>query len=112
MLTRIVCPNCGHVGSTSALLPRVLVCSQCGHSGLIMSGRPARSPTITREDQAAGRAMTTPTGDERAPPDEATGRNQDTTSQLRRNRYDSHQVQAFNRGIPVGARPTGVKRRP
>jgi hypothetical protein len=31
MLTRIVCPNCGHIGATSATLPRILVCSQCGH---------------------------------------------------------------------------------
>ncbi len=30
MLTRIVCPNCGHIGVTTALLPRVLTCSQCG----------------------------------------------------------------------------------
>jgi DNA-directed RNA polymerase subunit RPC12/RpoP len=36
MLTRIVCPNCGHVGATTALLPRVLNCSQCGHGALII----------------------------------------------------------------------------
>jgi len=25
MLTRITCPNCGHVGATAASLPRVLI---------------------------------------------------------------------------------------
>jgi hypothetical protein len=55
MLTRIVCPNCGHVGATdAALLPRVLICSQCGHGALIKSGKPAtRFPIIiTREEDA------------------------------------------------------------
>ncbi len=42
MLTRIVCPNCRHVGATAASLPRVLTCSQCGHDALIRSGKPAR----------------------------------------------------------------------
>ena len=56
MLTRIVCPHCGHVGATAALLPRVLTCSRCRHDGLIRSGRPARSPTIMREDQVAERS--------------------------------------------------------
>jgi hypothetical protein len=59
MLIRIVCPNCGHVGATGASLPRVLICFQCGHGGLIMSGRPASSPTITREEQAAGQGRAT-----------------------------------------------------
>jgi ribosomal protein L32 len=60
MLTRIACPNCGHVGATDAAsLPRVLICSQCGHAGLIRSGRPARSPTVTREEQAAEHAALT-----------------------------------------------------
>jgi hypothetical protein len=56
MLTRIVCPNCGHLGATTASLPRVLICSQCGHGAYIKSGRPARSPSITRDEQAALRA--------------------------------------------------------
>jgi hypothetical protein len=43
MLTRIVCPNCHHVGATAASLPRVLTCSQCGHLALIRTGKPARS---------------------------------------------------------------------
>jgi hypothetical protein len=50
MLTRIVCPNCGHVGATTASLPRVLTCSQCGHDALIRSGRPARSHITWEED--------------------------------------------------------------
>jgi hypothetical protein len=56
MLTRIVCPNCGHIGATVASLPRVLICSECGHSAFIKSGKPARSPSITRDEQAALRA--------------------------------------------------------
>jgi hypothetical protein len=56
MLTRIVCPNCGHIGATTASLPRVLICSQCEHGAFIKSGRPARSPSITRDEQAALRA--------------------------------------------------------
>lgn len=40
MLTRIVCPNCRHVGATAALLPPVLTLSPCGHDELIR--RPAR----------------------------------------------------------------------
>jgi hypothetical protein len=56
MFTRIVCPACGHVGVTAASLPRVLVCSQCEHGALIKTGSPARSPIITREEQAAERA--------------------------------------------------------
>jgi predicted RNA-binding Zn-ribbon protein involved in translation (DUF1610 family) len=59
MLTRIVCPNCGHVGATAAMLPRVLICSQCGHAGLIRSGRQARPSTVTREEQAAEHAAWT-----------------------------------------------------
>ena len=43
MLTRIACPNCGHIGAANAgSLPRVLICSQCGHGAFIKSGRPAR----------------------------------------------------------------------
>jgi len=57
MLTRIVCPNCGHIGAaTAASLPRVLICSQCGHGAFIKSGRPARSPSVTRDERAALRA--------------------------------------------------------
>ena len=56
MLTRITCPNCGHVGATTAQLPRVLVCSKCEHGALIRSGTPARSPIVTQEEQAAERA--------------------------------------------------------
>jgi hypothetical protein len=56
MLTRIVCPNCGHIGATSASLPRVLICSQCGHGAFIKSGKATRSPTLAREEQAAERA--------------------------------------------------------
>jgi hypothetical protein len=57
MLTRITCPNCGHIGAaTAASLPRVLICSQCGRGAFIKSGRPARSPSITRDEQAALRA--------------------------------------------------------
>jgi hypothetical protein len=50
MLTRIVCPNCGHVGATAASLPRVLICSQCGHGALIRSGKQARSHLTQEED--------------------------------------------------------------
>jgi hypothetical protein len=57
MLTRIVCPNCGHIGAaTAASLPRVLICSQCGHGAFIKSGKPARSPSVARDEQAALRA--------------------------------------------------------
>jgi hypothetical protein len=57
MLSPIVCPNCGHIGATNAAsLPRVLVCSQCEHGALFKSGRPARSPSIARDEQAAVRA--------------------------------------------------------
>jgi hypothetical protein len=49
MFTRIVCPNCSHVGATAALLPRILICSQCGHGALIRSGKPAR-PDLTRQE--------------------------------------------------------------
>ena len=57
MLTRIVCPNCEHIGAaTAASLPRVLICSQCGHGAFIKSGKPARSPSVARDEQAALRA--------------------------------------------------------
>jgi hypothetical protein len=56
MFTRIVCPACGHIGATAASLPRVLICFQCGHGALIKGGRPARSPSMTRDEQAAQRA--------------------------------------------------------
>jgi hypothetical protein len=57
MLTRIVCPHCGHIGAANAAsLPRVLICSQCEHGALFKSGRPARSPSIARDEQAAIRA--------------------------------------------------------
>jgi DNA-directed RNA polymerase subunit RPC12/RpoP len=56
MLTRIICPNCGHVGATSATLPRILVCSQCGHGAFIKQGNRARSPTVTREESEAKQA--------------------------------------------------------
>jgi len=57
MLTRIVCPHCGHIGAANAAsLPRVLICSQCEHGALIRSGRPARSPSIARDERAAARA--------------------------------------------------------
>jgi hypothetical protein len=57
MLTRITCPNCGHIGAATAeSLPRVLICSQCGHGAFIRSGRPARLPSITSDEQAALRA--------------------------------------------------------
>jgi hypothetical protein len=52
MLTRIVCPNCHHVGATAASLPRVLTCSQCGHLALIRTGKPARSHVAWEEDAA------------------------------------------------------------
>ena len=52
MLTQIVCPNCGQSGAaTAASLPRVLICSQCGHGAFIKSGRPARSPSVTRDER-------------------------------------------------------------
>jgi predicted RNA-binding Zn-ribbon protein involved in translation (DUF1610 family) len=58
MLTRIVCPNCGHVGATAALLPRVLICSQCGHGALIIrSSRSARSLTINTQEEDAERDL-------------------------------------------------------
>jgi ribosomal protein L37AE/L43A len=56
MFTRIVCPSCGHVGATAMSLPRLLICSQCGHGAVIKSGTPTRSPILTREGRAAGRA--------------------------------------------------------
>ena len=57
MLTRIACPNCEHIGAANAAsLPRVLICSQCGHGAFIKSGRPARSPSVERDEQAALRA--------------------------------------------------------
>jgi hypothetical protein len=56
MLTQVVCPNCGHVGATAAQLPRVLICSKCRHGTLIRSGRPAMSPSVAREEQAAAHA--------------------------------------------------------
>jgi hypothetical protein len=57
MLTRIVCPNGGHIGAAKAAsLPRVLICSQCGHGAFIKSGRPATSPSVARDEQAALRA--------------------------------------------------------
>ena len=50
MLTRIACPNCGHIGAANAVsLPRVLICSQCSHGAFIKSGRPAASPSVARE---------------------------------------------------------------
>lgn len=49
-VTRIVCPNCGHVGAITASLPRILVC--CGHGALIKRGIPASSPILTREERA------------------------------------------------------------
>jgi hypothetical protein len=33
-----------------------LLGSQCGHGAFIKGGRPARSPSITRDEQAAQRA--------------------------------------------------------
>ncbi len=56
MFTRIVCPNCGHIGATTASLPRVLVCSRCEHGAFIKGGRPARSASIARDEQSASRA--------------------------------------------------------
>ena len=57
MLTRIACPNCGHIGAANAAsLPRVLICSQCSHGAFIKSGRPAASPSVARDEQAALRA--------------------------------------------------------
>jgi hypothetical protein len=54
MLTRIVCPNCGHIGAASAAsLPRVLICSQCGHGAFIKSSRPAKGQSVARDEQAA-----------------------------------------------------------
>ncbi len=56
MLTRITCPNCGHVGATAASLPHILTCTQCGHSTLIKTGQRTRSPTVIREELAAEQA--------------------------------------------------------
>jgi hypothetical protein len=57
MLTRIACPNCGHIGAANAAsLPRVLICSQCSHGTFIKSGRPAASPSVARDERAALRA--------------------------------------------------------
>jgi hypothetical protein len=55
-LTRIICPNCGHIGATSATLPRILVCSQCEHGAFIKQGSRARSLTVMREEKAAEQA--------------------------------------------------------
>jgi hypothetical protein len=57
MLTRIVCPNCHHVGATAASLPRVLTCSHCGHGALIRTGKPARSRVAWEEDAAGSRSI-------------------------------------------------------
>jgi hypothetical protein len=56
MFTRIVCPNCGHIGATAASLPRVLICSRCEHGAFIKSGRPTKSASIARDEQEASRA--------------------------------------------------------
>ena len=56
MLARIICPNCGHIGATSATLPRILVCSQCGHGAFIKRGSPTRSPTVMHKERAAEQA--------------------------------------------------------
>jgi hypothetical protein len=55
------CPSCGHVGATTAALPRVLTCSQCGKSALIKQGKEPRSPSLMRDEQAALRAARTVT---------------------------------------------------
>jgi DNA-directed RNA polymerase subunit RPC12/RpoP len=56
MLTRIICPNCGHIGAaTAASLPRQLICPQCGHGAFIKSGRPA-TLSVARDERAALRA--------------------------------------------------------
>jgi hypothetical protein len=57
-VTRIVCPNCGHVGAITASLPRIPVC--CGHGALIKRGIPARSPILTREERARSAPPGTP----------------------------------------------------
>jgi hypothetical protein len=31
--------HCGHIGATTASLPRVLICSQCEHGAFFKSGR-------------------------------------------------------------------------
>jgi hypothetical protein len=54
MLTRIACPNCGHIGAASAAsLPRVLICSQRGLGAFIKSSRPAKGQSVARDEQAA-----------------------------------------------------------
>ncbi len=51
VLIRATWPNCGHAGATTATLPRILICSQCGHGAFIKSGRPTRSPSLTRDER-------------------------------------------------------------
>ena len=64
MLTRIVRPNCGHIGATTASLPRVLICSQCEHGAFIRSGSPPKSPSVIRDEQAAYAERYEPAGTE------------------------------------------------
>jgi DNA-directed RNA polymerase subunit RPC12/RpoP len=56
MLTRITCPNCGHIGAaTAASLPRVLICSQCGHGAFVKSkARERRLSLIHPRSSCAG----------------------------------------------------------
>jgi uncharacterized protein YbaR (Trm112 family) len=55
MILFVTCPNCRHVGATTAALPRVLVCSRCGQSARVTEGEPVRSPIRLREERIAPR---------------------------------------------------------
>jgi hypothetical protein len=55
MILFVTCPNCRHVGATTAALPRVLICSRCGQSARLTEGEPVRSPIRMREERIAQR---------------------------------------------------------
>jgi hypothetical protein len=50
MILFVACPNCRHVGATTAALPRALVCSQ---SARVTEGELVRSPIRMREERIA-----------------------------------------------------------
>jgi hypothetical protein len=53
MILFVTCPNCQHVGATTAALPRAVVCSRCGQSARVTEGEPVRSPIRMREERLA-----------------------------------------------------------
>ena len=55
MIFFVTCPNCRHLGATTAALPRALVCSRCGQSARVTEDEPVRSPIRIREERLAQR---------------------------------------------------------